>query len=100
MKAPIPENEVERLAALRSFHVLDTPSEQEYDDITLLASQICGTPIALISLIDEDRQWFKSNLGLDVAETARDVAFCAHAIAPEANTLVINDTAKDRRFAK
>ena len=99
MNFPIPENEAQRLSALRSFLVLDTPSEQEYDDITLLAAQICGTPIALISLIDENRQWFKSNLGLEVGETEREFAFCAHAIAPEAQTLIVNDATKDVRFA-
>ena len=77
---PFPENESERLKALKSYNVMDSLSEQEYDDITLLASKICKTPIALISLLDEKRQWFKSKVGLDVAETPRDISFCQYAI--------------------
>ena len=78
--APLPINEEERLAELLSYDVLDTEAEQLFDDLTALASQICETPIALISLIDPDRQWFKSRVGLDVEETSRDIAFCSHAI--------------------
>ena len=99
IKSPIPENEAARLRALRSYQILDTPSEQEYDDITLLASQICGTPIATITLVDGERQWFKSKIGIDIAETPRDIAFCAFAIMPGTpQTLVIEDTTKDERF--
>ena len=73
-------NERERLAALERYEMLDTPSEAEFDDLTSLAAQICGTPIALISLVDAQRQWFKSRVGLETTETSREVSFCGHAI--------------------
>jgi two-component system NtrC family sensor kinase len=97
--APIPENETERLAALRSYRIVDTLPEEVYDDVVFLASTICQTPIALISFVDEDRQFLKARVGLDVTETPRDVAFCAHAIL-EPGPLVVNDAAEDPRFAK
>ena len=77
MKATLPENEPERLATLRGLGILDTPPELAYDELSALAAHICQTPIALISLVDEDRQWFKSRVGLTAAETPREVAFCA-----------------------
>lgn len=99
MGASLPENETERLAELRGYRILDTLAEQAYDDITYLASLICDCPIALVSLVDKDRQWFKSKVGLEVSETSRDLAFCAHAILDPSDLLVVPDARLDRRFA-
>ncbi|HHO47489.1 MAG TPA: sensor domain-containing diguanylate cyclase [Desulfobacteraceae bacterium] len=98
MKTPLPKNETERLNVLKSFQILDTPPEPSYDDITRLASYVCETPIALISLVDSDRLWFKSRIGLNLSEASREIAFCAHAIL-QPDIFVVPDTREDQRFA-
>ena len=99
MQPPLtPENEDERLSALRSYRVLDTEPEPEFDDLARLAAHILGTPIALVSLVDADRQWFKARYGLDAPQTPRDVSFCGHVVATEV-PLVVNDAFEDPRFA-
>jgi GAF domain-containing protein len=97
--APLPPNESDRLVELESYSVLDTLPEQVFDDITLLASKLFDTPIALMSLVDRDRQWFKAAVGLDVPETHRDLAFCAHAIWDPTDVMVVEDAAYDPRFS-
>lgn len=96
--ASLPDNEKERLNALNDLKILDTDPEQNFDDLTYLASYICEAPISLVSLVDKDRQWFKSCVGLDASETSREVSFCAHAIL-EPELFIIPDATKDERFA-
>lgn len=99
MKAPdLPPDEEKRLQELRSLNILDTSAEERFDRLTRLAKRMFGVPIALVSLVDQDRQWFKSNVGLDVQETPRYLSFCEHAILGD-NTFVISDTQEDERFA-
>src|SRR5215469_11873403 len=98
MKAPVSANERERLEALRRYGILDTLPEPDFDDLASLAARICGTPTALITLVDADRQWFKAKVGLDATQTPRDVAFCAHAIL-HSDLLVVPDATTDQRFS-
>lgn len=91
-------NEEARLKELDSFAILDTLSESDYDQLTAIAAGICGTKISLISLLDENRQWFKSRHGLNVTETPKDYAFCAHAINDQDQVFIVNDATKDERF--
>lgn len=95
---PIPPNEQERLAALHSYHILDTATEKDFDELTELASAVCGTPIALISLVDKDRQWFKSHHGLNVSQTDRALSFCGYAINSPNEILQVEDAKTDERF--
>lgn len=97
MKPPLPKNEAQRLNVLWQYDVLDTVPEEVFDDLTDLAAHICEAPIALISLIDENRQWFKSRVGLSAKETTRDISFCAHAILQN-GLFVVSDATKDPRF--
>lgn len=93
------ENELSRIEELNSYNILDTLSEQDYEDITMLAATICKTPISLITFIDKDRQWFKSHYGIAQTETIREYSFCAHALNSPREALVIEDSRQDERFA-
>jgi diguanylate cyclase (GGDEF)-like protein len=97
MTIPIPRDEEERLVDLRSLDLLDTPTDERFDRITRIAQRCFGVPIALVSLIDKDRQWFKSRIGLDLQETPREVSFCAHAILGD-DILHVADASADQRF--
>ena len=94
---PMPAPDRDRVAALQKYAILDTEPEQAFDDLTHLASFVCKTPIALISLVDEDRQWFKSKIGMDACQTSRDIAFCSVAIQ-QTDVMVVPDTLQDERF--
>ncbi|MCU7726788.1 GAF domain-containing sensor histidine kinase [Actinoplanes sp. KI2] len=98
MKAPLPDNETDRLAALYSLDILDSAPEQDFDDIATLAAKVCDAPMSLVTLVDTDRQWFKARVGTDLTETPRDQSFSAHAILGR-DLLVVPDAATDSRFA-
>jgi GAF domain-containing protein len=99
IKAPLPHNEARRLKALRDLVILDTPPEARFDRISAFAAKEFNVPIALVSLVDQDRQWFKSSFGMgDVQETPRDISFCGHAVTM-AKTLIVPDALADPRFA-
>jgi len=99
ISAQLPVDEVTRLQALESFRILDSLPEQSYDDIVTLAAHICDVPVALISLIDSERQWFKAKVGVEVQQTPREQAFCAHAILNPADIMEVPDATLDPRFA-
>src|SRR5690349_18852326 len=96
--AALPTNELERLSAINSYEILDSLPESDFDQLTKIASEICETPISLISIVDEDRQWFKSRFGLGAQQTHRDYAFCAHAILQPNEAFIVQDSLKDERF--
>ena len=98
MSAPVLPNEAKRLKVLWQYDVLDTVPEEVFDDLTELAARICEAPIALITLVDENRQWFKSRIGVSVNETSRDVSFCAYAVTQN-DLFIVPDATKDKRFA-
>lgn len=91
-------NEEERLRDLESYSIIDSLPESDYDNLTRIASQICNTPISLVSLLDDKRQWFKSHHGLEISQTPKDYAFCAHAINDSNNIFIVEDARKDERF--
>lgn len=98
MNPPILKNEKKRLRVLWQYDILDSVPEEVFDDLTELAARICEAPIAMITLVDEDRQWFKAKLGVTVNETSRDISFCAHAIA-QPELFIVPDATLDERFA-
>jgi GAF domain-containing protein len=98
-EVPIPKDEKQRLAALERYDILDTPPEESFESITTLASHVCHAPIAMMVLVDRERQWFKSVIGLDFTETPREHAFCAHTIMRR-ELFIISDATRDIRFAR
>ena len=100
MSFPTPANEAERLRALAEYHILDSAPEDAFDDLAKLAAQIFGCEIALVTIIDAQRQWFKARVGLDITETPREQAFCAHAIMKPLDLTIVPDATRDTRFAQ
>ena len=98
IKPEKPANEAERIAALHSYDILDTAPEQAFDDLVEIAVAICAAPMGTVSLVDDERQWFKSRLGITTSETSRDITFCAHAILTPQNMLIVADALNDERF--
>nr|WP_068886764.1 GAF domain-containing sensor histidine kinase [Pedobacter panaciterrae] len=96
--APLPENELARLSALASYQLMDSEQEQEYDDLAMLAAEICQTPVALITLMGEQRQWFKSRYGTELTENHRDYTFCSHAMLDDQEIMIVSDATEDSRF--
>jgi GAF domain-containing protein len=92
------KNEGDRLKALADYHIMDSAPEQAFDDLVVLASQICGCPIATVTLVDETRQWFKARIGVESTETPREQSFCAHALLEPENLMVVPDATRDKRF--
>ncbi len=99
IKPPVPANEAQRLAALQRYRILDTPREQEFDDLVVIARTLCGTAMGAVTLIDSDRQWFKALQGLEGVQTPREEAFCAHTILRPQELTVVQDTHEDARFS-
>jgi len=99
MTAPIPKNEKQRLKVLWQYSVLDTMAEEIFDDLSELAARIYEGRVAMITLVDEDRQWFKAKVGVSINETSRDISFCAHAIT-QPGLFIVPDATRDERFAK
>lgn len=97
--APIPDNEEQRIVVLRHYNVLDTAEDIAFDNVAKLAAVICEVPIALVSFVDDHRQWLKARVGMNVSETPRDMAFCAHAIL-QPDLMIVPDALSDERFAK
>jgi signal transduction histidine kinase len=98
LNSPLPENEHDRLIALQSYHIFDTAEEKDFDDLASLAAAICQVPIALITFIDEERQWFKSHVGTSLTENTRDLSFCTYLIASQDDVMVVPDASLDKRF--
>lgn len=98
LKPPTPPDEPQRMRTLREYEVLDTPPEAVYDDIAHVAAGVCDTPVALITLVDGTRNWFKARVGVDVTESPRDLSFCGHAIL-RSEIFEVTDAAVDERFA-